>query len=347
MPKPDSGRSRVSAAEVLTPVLAAQVTDLRAWEAGVRLDQPEATHGFRVAARRLRSLLAAFGPLMDQGVADELGGQLKRAAAAVSGARDAEIVQARVEALLRDEPEETDVAGTRERLTRLLEEAYRPAGRRPWTTSTARSTTRSSVASRPSSTCLRGRTPRRAVPRRCCGRCCARSGHAFRKRDPPRARPGGRGGAGRADARRAQDGEAGPLRLRGAGAAVRPQGEADGQGRGAGAGGARRPPGLRAHPARARRGRASRRSGTARTRSCSGGCRPARRRRGPDLRDEIRPAGARRRPAVAASLARLAPGSGAGRISCVRDDLPVPRDGHHEVMSRPPPPARSGRFPGG
>lgn len=128
MPKSDSGRSRVSAAEVLTPVLAAQVTDLRAWEVGVRLGQPEATHGFRVAARRLRSLLAAFGPLMDQGVADDLAGELKRAAAAVGGARDAEIVRARVEVLLRDEPEETGVAATRERLTRRLEEAY-AAGR--------------------------------------------------------------------------------------------------------------------------------------------------------------------------------------------------------------------------
>ena len=124
MPKPDSGRSRVSAAEVLTPVLAAQVTDLRAWEAGVRFDRPEATHGFRVASRRLRSLLAAFGPLMDEGAAEELGEQLKRAAGAISGARDSEVVQARVDALLRDEPDELDVAGARERLNRLLEHSY-------------------------------------------------------------------------------------------------------------------------------------------------------------------------------------------------------------------------------
>ena len=124
MPQPDSGRSRVSAAEVLTPVLAAQVTDLRAWEAGVRFDRLEATHGFRVASRRLRSLLAAFGPLLDEGAAEELGEQLKRAAGAISGARDSEVVQARVDALLRDEPDELDVAGTRARLTSLLEHSY-------------------------------------------------------------------------------------------------------------------------------------------------------------------------------------------------------------------------------
>ncbi|QWZ08783.1 CHAD domain-containing protein [Nocardioides panacis] len=124
MPKSDSGRSRVSAAEVLAPVLAAQVTDLRAWEVGVRLAQPEATHGFRVAARRLRSMLAAFGPLMDQEAADELAEQLKRAAGAIGGARDSEIVQARVEALLGEEADDLDVAGTRERLSRRLEESY-------------------------------------------------------------------------------------------------------------------------------------------------------------------------------------------------------------------------------
>jgi CHAD domain-containing protein len=124
MPKSDSGRSRVSAAEVLTPVLTAQVTDLRAWEVGVRLAQPEATHGFRVAARRLRSMLAAFGPLMDQETADELGEQLKRAAGAIGGARDAEIVQARVEVLLREEADDVDVAATRERLTLRLENSY-------------------------------------------------------------------------------------------------------------------------------------------------------------------------------------------------------------------------------
>ena len=91
----------------------------------MQLDQPEATHGFRVASRRLRSMLAAFGPLTDQETADELAEELKRAATAVGGARDSEIVLARVEGLLRDEAEELDIAGTRERLVSLLERSYR------------------------------------------------------------------------------------------------------------------------------------------------------------------------------------------------------------------------------
>ncbi|MEO5711757.1 MAG: CHAD domain-containing protein [Nocardioidaceae bacterium] len=103
MPKAASATPAVSAAEVLGPVLRNQVQDLRSWEPGVRLDRAEAVHHYRVTARRLRSELDGFRSLLDPDECRDLARELGRGAAALSGARDAEVVRHRVQALLRDE----------------------------------------------------------------------------------------------------------------------------------------------------------------------------------------------------------------------------------------------------
>jgi CHAD domain-containing protein len=133
MPKSDSRGSRTSAADALTPTFRAQVTDLRAWEAKLRLDLPDSVHGFRVAARRLRSTLVGFRPLFESEVVDQLRTELKTVAATVSGARDAEIVHRRVKALLVEElagldPDldlEPALVGVRELIWQQLRSAYR------------------------------------------------------------------------------------------------------------------------------------------------------------------------------------------------------------------------------
>ena len=89
----------VSAADVLTPVWRGDVADLRIWETEVRLRRPESVHRFRVAARRLRSHLAAFEPLLGTTVCRGLQDDLRGAAAAVGGTRDVEVVQERIERL--------------------------------------------------------------------------------------------------------------------------------------------------------------------------------------------------------------------------------------------------------
>lgn len=103
MPKAASATPDATAAEVLGPVLRDQVQDLRLWEPGIRLDRADAVHHYRIAARRLRSELAGFGSLLDPDECRALARHLGRAAAAMSGARDAEVVRRRVEGLLRDE----------------------------------------------------------------------------------------------------------------------------------------------------------------------------------------------------------------------------------------------------
>lgn len=103
MAQPNDTSHELTASELLTPVLRRQVEDLRHWEAQVREQRPEAVHQFRVAARRLRSTLAGFEPLLDGHAGRTLGKDLRRAAGAVGGGRDVQAVRDRVDALFSDE----------------------------------------------------------------------------------------------------------------------------------------------------------------------------------------------------------------------------------------------------
>ncbi len=84
------------AAEVLLGAVAGHVETLLAQDPLVRLDAPDAVHTMRVASRRLRSLLAAFRPLLDPAVAEPLREELRWLGQVLGGARDAEVVQARL-----------------------------------------------------------------------------------------------------------------------------------------------------------------------------------------------------------------------------------------------------------
>jgi CHAD domain-containing protein len=116
----DSSLDR-SAAQLLTPVLRSQVQDLRRWEDQVREQRPEAVHQFRVTARRLRSGLAGFEPLLDGKASRNLVKGLRRAAGAVGGGRDVQAVRARLDELF---SEDADAAsrGLYVRLTQGLDE---------------------------------------------------------------------------------------------------------------------------------------------------------------------------------------------------------------------------------
>jgi CHAD domain-containing protein len=89
----------------------------------VRREDPEAVHGYRIAARRLRSNVTGFRSLLNAEMCAELAQELRIAAAAVSGARDAEILRRRVESLLQDESGPL-VGATWRRLDLMLTEAY-------------------------------------------------------------------------------------------------------------------------------------------------------------------------------------------------------------------------------
>lgn len=124
MSHPGSTNGSATAADVLGPLLRRQVADLRTREVEVRLGEPDAVHRFRVAARRLRSHLAAFGSFLDPVVCQALEDELAEVAAVVGGARDADVARRRVDSLLQDEPDSPAATEVRARLVEALEASY-------------------------------------------------------------------------------------------------------------------------------------------------------------------------------------------------------------------------------
>jgi len=103
-------------------------------EPAVRADEFDAVHKMRVSARRLRSSLRTFAPLLVSGAIADLDVELRWLGGVLGAPRDAEVAQARVLALLAELPEDladsdgavvlaTNLAGryTAARATLLLE----------------------------------------------------------------------------------------------------------------------------------------------------------------------------------------------------------------------------------
>ena len=65
-----------SAGEVVLAAVRTRVEALQTADLGLRTDQPDSIHQLRVAARRLRSIFAAFRPVLDRAVTDPLRDEL-------------------------------------------------------------------------------------------------------------------------------------------------------------------------------------------------------------------------------------------------------------------------------
>jgi CHAD domain-containing protein len=123
---PKSGpHPQPTAAELLGPVWLRQADNLRAQETELRSGRQLSVHDFRIAARRLRSNLAAFGPLLEGTLPTELTADLRETALKVGGARDAEMLAERVGRLLAEEPDASDVTRVRQTLLELLDSTVR------------------------------------------------------------------------------------------------------------------------------------------------------------------------------------------------------------------------------
>ncbi len=92
-PRVDVG-SRRSGGAVLGGYLSTQVARLLAWDPRTRADEPDALHQLRVTARRLRSVLTTFRPLLDRTVTDELRAELGWLGQQLAQARDCEVIRA-------------------------------------------------------------------------------------------------------------------------------------------------------------------------------------------------------------------------------------------------------------
>ena len=118
VPEPDEVGPRSSAADLVRAYTAEQVRALRRHDLGVRRGEDDAVHQMRVAARRLRSGLRVFRPLLDQAWADDLRGELAWLAGELGAARDGEVLAERLAVALEALPPEVDAADA----TRLLRE---------------------------------------------------------------------------------------------------------------------------------------------------------------------------------------------------------------------------------
>lgn len=101
--------------------LASQVAQLRLYDPLVRQDAPDAVHQMRVAVRRMRSALQAFGRILDRDQTRELTAELKWVAGELGGARDAEVMAERFAAILAEFPDELKLGPVEAAFTRSFE----------------------------------------------------------------------------------------------------------------------------------------------------------------------------------------------------------------------------------
>ena len=96
------------AVDAVRSVLSQHVRHLLMADVAVRRDLPDSVHQMRVAARRLRSTLTTFAPIMDAASCAELKGELRWMASELGAIRDTEVMMTRLDdhAGVLDDPED-------------------------------------------------------------------------------------------------------------------------------------------------------------------------------------------------------------------------------------------------
>lgn len=110
VPPVEQAKPKDPAAHAVTQTIRTHVHTLVGQDLRVRRGLPDSVHQFRVAARRLRSGLQAFGPLVDDAWARHLRGELGWIAGVLGAARDREVLEHRLFAAVRRLPGDLDRA---------------------------------------------------------------------------------------------------------------------------------------------------------------------------------------------------------------------------------------------
>lgn len=126
-PSPPRPRRKGPASALLLSYLHEQVEALKTHDAGVGEGAPDAVHQLRVAARRMRSVLASIRKLTDKGTAQFLRGELQWLAGAVGAARDLEVMLTHLNELIDAEPPELIIGPVKAHLEDELGAAYEAA----------------------------------------------------------------------------------------------------------------------------------------------------------------------------------------------------------------------------
>lgn len=105
------------AGEVVRAYLADRAAGLRALEAAVRRDEPDAVHQMRVTVRRLRTALQAFPWTWPSAETDHLNDELKWLGQVLSGVREAEVLGGYFDDSLENLPAELVLGPAKARIT--------------------------------------------------------------------------------------------------------------------------------------------------------------------------------------------------------------------------------------
>jgi CHAD domain-containing protein len=106
-------------------LLVRQIDELRAADADVHAGGTDAIHAVRVAARRLRSTLTSYRTLLPSTEARRLADELRWLGAALSPARDAQVMRDRLLGALADTPDDLVVGPVGERIRAALDDDAR------------------------------------------------------------------------------------------------------------------------------------------------------------------------------------------------------------------------------
>ncbi|MCZ3386216.1 MAG: CYTH and CHAD domain-containing protein, partial [Actinomycetia bacterium] len=117
----DRPRPKDPASAAVAHHLRTQVSAIIKQDQRLRRHLPDAVHQYRVAARRLRSVLKAFAPLVDDAWARELRSELGWIASVLSQSRDREVLEARLIDAVKALPPDVDAAAALVAIQRHLE----------------------------------------------------------------------------------------------------------------------------------------------------------------------------------------------------------------------------------
>ena len=125
-PKPSTkGLARGSAGEVVHAQLAVLTDRLHKQDARLRAEQPGSIHKLRIAARRIRSALKTYKPLLAPGSAEAVAEELRWLGQTLAEARDAQVLRERLRLLVASEPPELVLGPVLNRIEEELRTAYR------------------------------------------------------------------------------------------------------------------------------------------------------------------------------------------------------------------------------
>jgi CHAD domain-containing protein len=118
-PRPRTGR-KATLGDVVLGYLREQRDAIRTNDPEVRRELPDSVHHMRVATRRMRSALQAYGRVVDRGHTRALTEELKWLAGVLGDARDLEVLQARITTALDAVPDDLLLGPVRAQVTRYF-----------------------------------------------------------------------------------------------------------------------------------------------------------------------------------------------------------------------------------